>query len=277
MLPTSPGEEFTIGSPKQLEGSPVQQTGAPAQAPGQDRLLDRRPGAPGDSPRARRDPPDRALPPDSPSSPRPTSTHFRSSSPPTAGSTPPSARRPLTTGRLMHPNNPNLQNIPIRTELGREIRACFVAEPGNLLVSADYSQVELRLLAHIAGEDVLKEIFRRGEDVHTATARRVFGVTPDRSDRHALEGEDGQLRHRLRAVRLRDGRSARHPAVRGRRIHPALSRRLPGRRALHRGDDRPGNRARDVSTLFGPPSSRSPRSAPAAGTCFRGALRGQHG
>ena len=86
-----------------------------------------------------------------------------------------------TTGRLSS-NNPNLQNIPIRTPLGREIRACFVAEPGNLLVSADYSQVELRLLAHIAREDVLKEIFRRGEDVHTATACRVFGVEPDQID-----------------------------------------------------------------------------------------------
>ncbi len=86
-----------------------------------------------------------------------------------------------TTGRLSS-NNPNLQNIPIRTELGREIRACFVAEPGNLLVSADYSQVELRLLAHIAGEDALKEIFEKGEDVHTATACRVFGVTPEQID-----------------------------------------------------------------------------------------------
>ncbi len=85
------------------------------------------------------------------------------------------------TGRLSS-NNPNLQNIPIRTELGREIRACFVAEPGSLLTSIDYSQVELRLLAHIAGEDVLKEIFRRGEDVHTATACRVFNVTPEQID-----------------------------------------------------------------------------------------------
>jgi DNA polymerase-1 len=86
-----------------------------------------------------------------------------------------------TTGRLSS-NNPNLQNIPIRTPLGREIRACFVAEPGDQLVSADYSQVELRLLAHIAGEDALKEIFRKGEDVHTATACRVFGVTPEQID-----------------------------------------------------------------------------------------------
>ena len=85
------------------------------------------------------------------------------------------------TGRLSS-NSPNLQNIPIRTKLGREIRACFIAEPGNLLVSADYSQVELRLLAQIAGEDVLKEIFHRGEDVHTATAMRVFGVPADQID-----------------------------------------------------------------------------------------------
>jgi DNA polymerase-1 len=85
------------------------------------------------------------------------------------------------TGRLSS-NSPNLQNIPIRTPLGREIRACFIAEPGNLLVSADYSQVELRLLAQIAEEDVLKEIFNRGEDVHTATAMRVFDVAADQID-----------------------------------------------------------------------------------------------
>src|SRR5205823_1034208 len=75
-----------------------------------------------------------------------------------------------------------LHNLPIRTPLGREIRACFIAEEGNLLVSADYSQVELRLLAHIAQEPALKKIFRRGEDVHTATACRVFGVSPEQID-----------------------------------------------------------------------------------------------
>jgi DNA polymerase I len=82
------------------------------------------------------------------------------------------------TGRLSS-KNPNLQNIPIRTELGREIRAAFVAEPGHVLLSADYSQIELRLLAHFSEDALLLEAFRRGDDIHTITAAKVFGVPPD--------------------------------------------------------------------------------------------------
>jgi DNA polymerase-1 len=81
------------------------------------------------------------------------------------------------TGRLAS-SNPNLQNIPVRTELGRQIRAAFVAPPGSVLLSADYSQIELRILAHISGDEVLCDAFRRGEDIHARTAQEVFGVGP---------------------------------------------------------------------------------------------------
>ena len=86
-----------------------------------------------------------------------------------------------TTGRLSS-TNPNLQNIPVRTEIGRPVRACFVAEEGARLLSADYSQVELRVLAHVADEGVLKEVFREGEDVHAATAAEVFEIERDEVD-----------------------------------------------------------------------------------------------
>jgi DNA polymerase-1 len=86
-----------------------------------------------------------------------------------------------TTGRLSS-TNPNLQNIPIRTEIGRPVRACFVAEAGARLLSADYSQVELRVLAHVADEEVLKEIFRAGDDVHAATAAEVFDISREEVD-----------------------------------------------------------------------------------------------
>ncbi|HYH53276.1 MAG TPA: DNA polymerase I [Solirubrobacterales bacterium] len=86
-----------------------------------------------------------------------------------------------TTGRLSS-TNPNLQNIPIRTEIGRPVRACFVAEKGLQLLSADYSQVELRVLAHVADEVVLKDVFREGEDVHAATAAEVFEIERDEVD-----------------------------------------------------------------------------------------------
>ncbi len=79
------------------------------------------------------------------------------------------------TGRLSS-TNPNLQNIPVRTEVGREIRRAFVAEPGALLLSADYSQVELRILAHISGDENLLAAFAHGEDIHASAAARIYGV-----------------------------------------------------------------------------------------------------
>jgi DNA polymerase-1 len=107
------------------------------------------------------------------------------------------------TGRLSS-TDPNLQNIPIRTEQGREIRACFVAEPGNKLISADYSQVELRLLAHIADEPVLKDIFRRGEDVHTATAEAILGGRTDPGTRSKAKMVNYGIVYGLSAYGLAD-------------------------------------------------------------------------
>ncbi len=82
------------------------------------------------------------------------------------------------TGRLSS-TNPNLQNIPIRSDVGRPVRSCFIAEPGKQLLSCDYNQVELRVLAHVADEGVLREIFASGEDVHAATAAGIIGADPD--------------------------------------------------------------------------------------------------
>ena len=95
------------------------------------------------------------------------------------------------TGRLSS-TDPNLQNIPVRTEEGGRIRRAFIAEPGNVLVSADYSQIELRLLAHVADIPQLKESFAAGEDIHARTASEVFGVP--------MEGMDGATRRRAKAI-----------------------------------------------------------------------------
>lgn len=95
------------------------------------------------------------------------------------------------TGRLSS-TNPNLQNIPVRTEAGRSIRRAFVAAPGCVLISADYSQIELRVLAHIAEDDRMREAFRLGEDIHAATARAVFGAE--------TEGEEKEKRRLAKIV-----------------------------------------------------------------------------
>jgi DNA polymerase-1 len=97
------------------------------------------------------------------------------------------------TGRLSS-TNPNMQNVPIRTALGREIRGCFEAEPECELISADYSQIELRVLAQAADEPVLREIFERGEDVHTATASQVFGVAPEQID-HGMRSKSKMINY----------------------------------------------------------------------------------
>jgi DNA polymerase-1 len=95
------------------------------------------------------------------------------------------------TGRLAS-TDPNLQNIPVRTEEGRRIRRAFVAEAGHLLLSADYSQIELRLLAHVAEVPALREAFEKGEDIHARTASEVFGVP--------MQGMDPLTRRRAKAI-----------------------------------------------------------------------------
>ena len=95
------------------------------------------------------------------------------------------------TGRLSS-NDPNLQNIPIRTEEGRRIRRAFVAAPGHVLMSADYSQIELRILAHVAAVEALKDAFRDGTDIHALTASQVFGLP--------LEGMDPMVRRSAKAI-----------------------------------------------------------------------------
>jgi DNA polymerase-1 len=99
------------------------------------------------------------------------------------------------TGRLSS-SEPNLQNIPIRTDLGREIRRAFTADPGNVLLSADYSQIELRVLAHLAEDEALIEAFGRGDDIHDQTARKVFGSSSG-LDAHELRRRAKMINYAL--------------------------------------------------------------------------------
>ena len=175
-----PDEEFVIGSPQQLGADPLREAQAQPQAPRQDRLQHRRRVL-------------QAIRDEHPIIPKIERYRELSKLAQTYLDALPNwigadgrlhttfEQTTAATGRLCS-INPNLQNIPIRTETGREIRACFIAEPGNVLLSVDYGQVELRVLAHIANEQVLRDIFQRGEDVHTETASAVFDLPPEQLD-----------------------------------------------------------------------------------------------
>ena len=148
------------------------------------------------------------------------------------------------TGRLSS-TNPNLQNIPVRTPLGATIRECFVAEPGMILTSADYSQVELRVLAQVADDEVLKDIFRRGEDVHTETAAAIFGIDPadvDHATRDRAKAVNFGIIYGLSAFGLSDRLKIPRDEAVG--VHQALPRSLHRRQAVHGRHRRAGQAGR---------------------------------
>ena len=155
------------------------------------------------------------------------------------------------TGRLSS-TNPNLQNIPIKTELGREIRAAFIAAPGRVLLSADYSQIELRLLAHFSGDPLLVRAYQNDEDIHTLTASEVFGVP--------AENMSKETRNRAKAVNFGIvygispfGLAAQLgiPQAEARAYIDTLLRALPGRARVHRETLDETRREQRVRTLFG--------------------------
>jgi DNA polymerase-1 len=156
-----------------------------------------------------------------------------------------------STGRLAS-TDPNLQNIPVRTEEGRGIRRAFIAEPGNVILSLDYSQIELRILAHIADISALKTAFREGQDIHAMTASEVFGVP--------VEGMDPSVRRQAKAINFGViyGISAfglanqlRIPQGEAKTFIDAYFERFPGIRAYMEATKEQARAQGYVSTLFG--------------------------
>jgi DNA polymerase-1 len=148
------------------------------------------------------------------------------------------------TGRLAS-TDPNLQNIPVRTLEGRRIREAFIAPPGHVIVSADYSQIELRIMAHLSGDLALMKAFQDGADIHRATAAEIFSVTPDdvtTDQRRYIKAVNFGLIYGMSAVRARA--AARHRARRAGAVHRAIFPALPGRCRLHADDARVRARAR---------------------------------
>jgi len=156
-----------------------------------------------------------------------------------------------STGRLSS-SDPNLQNIPVRSELGRAVRKAFVAAPGHLLVAADYSQIELRVLAHLADEPTLLRAFAAGEDIHTATAALVFGVAPElvgSAQRRAAKTINFGLIYGMGAFSL--GKDLGVSATEAQRFIDSYFARLPRVREYLEATKAQARATGRVSTLFG--------------------------
>jgi DNA polymerase-1 len=155
------------------------------------------------------------------------------------------------TGRLSS-SDPNLQNIPVRTEMGREVRRAFVADRGWVLLAADYSQIELRVLAHLSGDPALEQAFAAGEDIHTSTAALVFGVAPELvgpEQRRAAKTINFGLIYGMSAFAL--GRDLGVPVADAQRFIDAYFTRLPRVREFLEATKETARATGKVSTLFG--------------------------
>ena len=182
------------------------------------------------------------------------------------------------TGRLSA-QRPNLQNIPIRTPLGRELRATFISAPGHRLLSVDYSQVELRILAHLSGEPLLRDAFARGEDIHAVTAAEVLGKEPgelSKDERNRAKAVNFGIIYGISAHGLSEQLEI--SARRGAGLHRHLPRPHAARGRVHRARHPRRARARLRGHAARPPPA-DPRAARAEleRPLPRRAPRGQHG